>query len=154
MSGRPLRPLNRRSWQCESRTEYPIAKILQFPEVPLRKATTAAPAELSRAKILAFRANALSMPGPDARHPVYMSILFGDGHWQCEFFEGDRCTSLSKDVTLASTEALVHLVGRGAGLESLESRQALDRAIATGRGGVFLSLTPKQYLGLHIYRRT
>lgn len=82
-----------------------------------------------------------------------MSIHFGDGRWHCQFFEGDRRTSLARNVTLSSTEPLVQLVGRGGGLESLESRQTLDRAIATGRGGVFLSLTPKQYLGLHTYRR-
>jgi hypothetical protein len=40
---------------------------------------------------------------------------------------------------------MVELVRRGGGLPDLASRQALDMAIARGRGGVFLNLHPEQY---------
>jgi hypothetical protein len=47
----------------------------------------------------------------------------------------------------------VAFVDRGSGLSNLEGRQALDLAIATGRGGVFLSLTTDQYSQLQMHCR-
>jgi hypothetical protein len=55
---------------------------------------------------------------------------------------------LPRTLNLATAEAVAAFVGRGSGLSNLEGRQALDLAIATGRGGVFLSLTTDQYIQL------
>ena len=49
-------------------------------------------------------------------------------------------------VAAATDEAW--LVERGGGLPDLASRHALDQAIAKGRGGIFLNLTPDQYAQL------
>jgi hypothetical protein len=46
---------------------------------------------------------------------------------------------------LTDSDTLIGLVERGGGLPDLASRQALDQAIAKGRGGIFLDLTPEQY---------
>jgi hypothetical protein len=48
----------------------------------------------------------------------------------------------------ASAEKVIELVERGGGLTDQESRLMLNQAIATGRGGVFLMLTSKQYARL------
>jgi hypothetical protein len=45
---------------------------------------------------------------------------------------------------------VAQIVRRGSVLSSLESRQVLDRAIVTGRGGAFLSLTEGQCFTLSI----
>jgi hypothetical protein len=44
-----------------------------------------------------------------------------------------------------SPAKVIELVERGGGITDQESRLMLDQAIATGRGGVFLSLTEEQY---------
>jgi hypothetical protein len=45
-------------------------------------------------------------------------------------------TPLPSKLHFASAEKGIELVERGGELKDQESRQALDRAIATGRGGV------------------
>jgi hypothetical protein len=42
-------------------------------------------------------------------------------------------------------DKIVELVKRGGGLTNLESKQALERGLENGKGGVFLKLTPEQY---------
>jgi hypothetical protein len=78
---------------------------------------------------------------------VYISFQRRNG-WHCQFLEQDLKTSLPRKLHFASPDKVVELVERGAGLSNLESRQALDQAIETGRGGVFLSLTAEQYARL------
>ena len=80
-------------------------------------------------------------------HRIYLFFQFRNG-WQCQFLERDLKTSLPRKLTLASPDKLIGLVERGGGLPDLASRQALDQAIAKGRGGVFLNLTPDQYARL------
>jgi hypothetical protein len=48
-------------------------------------------------------------------------------------------------LVFADDGKIVELVKRGGGLTNLESKQALERAIENGKGGVFLKLTPEQY---------
>jgi hypothetical protein len=48
---------------------------------------------------------------------------------------------------------IVELVKRSGGLTNLESKQALERGIDSGRGGVFLKVTPEQYTKLQQHRR-
>jgi hypothetical protein len=81
------------------------------------------------------------------RRRVYLYFQFRQG-WQCQFLEADLKTSLPRKPVLADSEKLIGLVERGGGLPDLASRQALDQAIAKGRGGVFLDLTPEQYARL------
>jgi len=50
-----------------------------------------------------------------------------------------------RKLNLATSDKLIGLVERGGGLPDLASRQAIDQAIAKGRGGIFLNLTQKQY---------
>jgi hypothetical protein len=50
----------------------------------------------------------------------------------------------------ASADNVVQIVQRACGMSNLESRHALDQAIVTGRGDVFLSLTEDQYAKLRI----
>lgn len=82
----------------------------------------------------------------DRRH-VYLYFQFRQG-WQCQFLEADLKTSLPRTVTFTSPAKLIELVERGGGLPDLASRQALEHAIANGRGGVFLHLRPEQYARL------
>jgi hypothetical protein len=88
----------------------------------------------------------------NGRHRVYLYFQFRQG-WQCQFLEPDLKTSLPRKPVLADSEKLIGLVERGSGLPDLASRQALDQAIAKGRGGVFLELTPEQYARLQHHDR-
>lgn len=81
------------------------------------------------------------------RRRVYLFFQFRNG-WQCPFLEPDLKTSLPRKPVLTDSETLIGLVERGGGLPDLASHQALDQAIAKGRGGVFLDLTPDQYAQL------
>jgi hypothetical protein len=83
-----------------------------------------------------------------------MSFQFQSGRWWCQFLEDDLQTLLTRTLNLAKAEEVVALVDRGSGLSNLQSQQALDLAIATGRGGVFLSLTADQYIQLQKHRRS
>jgi hypothetical protein len=88
------------------------------------------------------------MSGQDRdRHRIYMSFMLR-GQWYCQFLEEDLQTPLPRKLRFVSPDKVVELVERGGGLSNLESRQALDQAIETGRGGVFLSLTEEQYAKL------
>jgi hypothetical protein len=128
-------------------------KLLTFPRIPSWKAASAVrSAELSHAKLLPFVAHPPSMPSPHARHRVYMSFQFRSS-WRCQFLEKDLRTVLPRMLNLATTEKLVALVERGGGLMNLESRQALNLAITTGRGSVFLALTAEQYAQLRKHCR-
>jgi hypothetical protein len=135
--------------------EQPSGKILAFPKFPLQKAsTTVRRSGLSLGKLLPFVAHASLLADQHARYRVYMSFQFYSNRWCCQFLEDDLQTLLPRIVNLATTEEVVALVDRGSGLSNLQSRQALDLAIATGRGGIFLSLTADQYNQLQKHRRS
>jgi hypothetical protein len=51
-------------------------------------------------------------------------------------------------LVFADDDKIVELVKRSGGLTNLESKQTLERGINSGRGGVFLKLTPDQYAKL------
>lgn len=95
-------------------------------------------------KFLFLFAYSESMAGRNERHGVYLFFQFRNGR-QCQFLEADLKTSLPRRPVLTDSPTLIGLVERGGGLPDLASRQALDQAIAKGRGGVFLALTPEQY---------
>jgi hypothetical protein len=68
--------------------------------------------------------------------------------WHCQFLEQDLKTALPRKLHFTSADKVIELVERGGGLTDQESRQMLNQAIATGRGGVFPSLTEEQYAKL------
>jgi hypothetical protein len=45
-------------------------------------------------------------------------------------------------------DKLLEMVKRGGGLANLEAKQAMDRGISDGKGGVFLKLNAEQYAKL------
>jgi hypothetical protein len=79
------------------------------------------------------------MANPTDRHRVYMSFMDRYG-WHCQFLEADLQTTLPRKLTFASPDKIVEMVERGGGFK--------DQGIATGRGGVYLSLTDEQYAKL------
>jgi len=76
-----------------------------------------------------------------------MSFQFRNG-WQCQFLEVDLKTPLPRKLHFISAAKVIELVELGGGITDQESRQMLDQAIVTGRGGVFLNLTAEQYAKL------
>jgi hypothetical protein len=77
-------------------------------------------------------------------HRVYMYFQFR-GDWQIQFLEADLRTPLPRTLTCTDPEKIRQLARRGEAWGDSESRQMLEHAIETGRGGVFLRLTPEQY---------
>ncbi len=55
---------------------------------------------------------------------------------------------LPRKLTFKSPGKILELARKGEAWGNLESRQALERAIADGRGGCYLRLTPEQYASL------
>jgi hypothetical protein len=80
-------------------------------------------------------------------HQVYM-YFFKCGGWQVQFLEADLKTSLPRKLTFTDPEKIRELARRGEAWGTSESRQILEHAIETGRGGVYLRLTPAQYARL------
>jgi hypothetical protein len=82
-----------------------------------------------------------------ANHTVYMTFFFRSG-WQVQFVEGNLQTPLPRTFTFADAEKIRELARRGEAWGTLEAKQALERGIENGRGGVYLRLTPGQYARL------
>jgi hypothetical protein len=80
-------------------------------------------------------------------HKVYMYFFKWDG-WQVQFTEADLKTPLARKLTFADPEKIRELARRGEASGDSESRQMLEHAIETGRGGIYLRLTPEQYAKL------
>jgi hypothetical protein len=68
--------------------------------------------------------------------------------WQVQFLESDLRTPLPRKLTFTDPDKIRELARRGEAWSDSESRQMLDHAIETGRGGVYLRLTPDQYARL------
>ena len=80
-------------------------------------------------------------------HRVYMSFFFHQG-WYVQFLEADLKTPLPRTFNFTDSEKIKELAKRGEAWGDSESRQMLEHAIETGRGGVYLRLTPEQYARL------
>ena len=85
------------------------------------------------------------------KHRVYMTFFLSSG-WYCQFLEEDCRTALPRKLTFKDVKKVVELAQRGGALMNLEARQAIDHAIANGRGGMWLELTEEQYQKLKIGR--
>jgi hypothetical protein len=68
--------------------------------------------------------------------------------WQVQFLEADLRTPLPRTLTFTDPDKIRELARRGEAWNDSESRQMLEHAIETGRGGVYLRLTPDQYARL------
>jgi hypothetical protein len=73
-----------------------------------------------------------------------MSFFLRAG-WYVSFLEPDLKTPLARTFNFADPEKIRDLARRGGALDTLESKQMMEQAIETGRGGLFLSLTEDQY---------
>jgi hypothetical protein len=80
-------------------------------------------------------------------HQVYMYFFLRSG-WQVQFLEPDLKTPLPRKLTFADPEKIRELARRREAWGTSEARQMLEHAIDTGRGGVYLRLTPAQYASL------
>jgi hypothetical protein len=82
-----------------------------------------------------------------SRRRIYMSFVLSK-RWSCQFLEEDLKTSLPRKLTLEDPAKLFEVAERGGYRMNLEGRQAIERAIETGRGGIWLELTEEQYRNL------
>jgi hypothetical protein len=80
-------------------------------------------------------------------HRVFMTFFYRKG-WQVQFMEADLETPLPRTFTFADAEKIRELARRGEAMGTLEARQSLEHAVETGRGGVYLKLTPAQHAKL------
>ena len=76
-------------------------------------------------------------------HRVFMTFFRRQG-WQVQFLEADLRTPLPRKLTFTDAEKIRELAKKGEAWGDSESRQMLEHAIETGRGGVYLRLTPDQ----------
>ena len=77
-------------------------------------------------------------------HRVYMSFQTQSG-WHCQFLEEDLKTPIPVRLNVVRLEKLFEIAERGGYRLNLEGRQAMQRAIDVGRGGIWLDLTEAQY---------
>jgi hypothetical protein len=70
------------------------------------------------------------------------------GMWHCQFLEADAKTVLPRKLNFADAAKIRELARRGEAWGDLESKQALEHGIETGRGGMWLRLTPEQHRAL------
>ena len=80
-------------------------------------------------------------------HQVYMYFFLRSG-WQVQFLLPDLKTPLPKKLTFADPEKIREMARRGEAWGTSEARQILEHAIETGRGGIYLRLTPEQFAKL------
>jgi len=83
-------------------------------------------------------------------HRICMSLVFTDG-WHCRFHAADICkTPISKMFSFHGKEKIYEMVRRGHGIATPEAFEALDQAVAVGRGQVWLELSDAQYQALRL----
>jgi hypothetical protein len=87
------------------------------------------------------------MANKESQHRVYMPFMDRRG-WHCQFLEADLQTPLPRRLHFVSPDKIIELVERAGGFKDQESRLMLEQGIATGRGGMFLSLSEEQYAKL------
>lgn len=77
-------------------------------------------------------------------HRVCMSFQTQSG-WRCQFLEGDLKTPIPVRLNLLRKERLFEIAERGGYQLNLEGRHALERAVETGRGGIWLEPSEEHY---------
>jgi hypothetical protein len=71
-------------------------------------------------------------------------MLVRDG-WYCQFLEHDLKTSLPRKLNFAGPHKITEMFDRFGAEKKLEDRQALEGAIAQGRGSIWLILSQEQH---------
>jgi hypothetical protein len=86
---------------------------------------------------------------PAKRHHIYFSFVRQTGGWYCRFHLDDLVkTPISRRFSFRDPRKIHAIVRRGHGLSQAETSETLDQAIAAGYGGIWLSLSEKQYEAL------
>jgi hypothetical protein len=80
-------------------------------------------------------------------HRIYMTFFRREG-WYVQFLEADLKTPLPRTFNFTDPEKIKELAKRGEAWGTSEARQMLELGIEQGRGGVYLHLTPDQYVKL------
>jgi hypothetical protein len=80
-------------------------------------------------------------------HRVYMFFMLHEG-WNCQFLKPDLKTPLPRKLTFNSLDKIREMHERFGADRKLEDKAALEYAINTGRGSIWLSLTQEQYAKL------
>ena len=82
-----------------------------------------------------------------AGHRVFLSFARQeDGWWFCRIHKDDLGkTPLSRLITFRDAAKVVEMARRGRGLTGIASRQALEEAVALGRGQIMLILDDTQF---------
>ncbi len=105
---------------------------------------------------LFLRSSSATAAGADIRagrrQRVYMSFVrAAAGGWHCRFHMDDLArTPISRRFVFRCQDKIAETARRGHGLTGLESRQALDEAVALGRGGIWLELDAAQLQTLNL----
>ena len=119
---RLLFPYNRSPWVESGRPQFACARAGRS----ARYAAFACPIPTIQASGDASRADS----------PTYVAFFLQRG-WYCQFLEEDCRTPLPRKLTFKDVKKVVELAERCGALTNLEARQAIDHAIATGRGGMW-----------------
>jgi hypothetical protein len=77
-----------------------------------------------------------------------MNFMLAGGAWHVAFLEAVCKTSLRRKLSFAIPEKILDMARRGGAELTSATRCDLETAIRTGRGGVWLNLTPDQYARL------
>jgi hypothetical protein len=77
-------------------------------------------------------------------HCIYMQFVLRDA-WQVSFLEADLMTPVSTTLTFADWNQIRELARNGKALGTPQAQQLFECAVAMGRGGTYLQLTPEQY---------
>jgi hypothetical protein len=77
---------------------------------------------------------------------VYMSFERMVG-WRVVFFDSTTQQRL-RVMNFQDEDKVVELAKRSGALANLEAKQAIEKGISNGKGGVFLKLSPEQYAKL------
>ena len=78
------------------------------------------------------------------RRRIYMCFSLR-GAWCVQFLEADLKTPLPRQLTFRDSAKIREMFDRFSDRKMLEDRNALDNAIESGRGGIYLNLTAEQY---------
>jgi hypothetical protein len=65
--------------------------------------------------------------------------------WHCQFLEPDLKTPIHRKLTFSSSDRVREMHERFGADRKLEDKAALEYAINTGRGSIWLNLTDEQY---------
>jgi hypothetical protein len=73
-----------------------------------------------------------------------MFFMLNQG-WHCQFLEPDLKTPIHRKLTFSSPDKVREMHERFGADRKLEDKAALEYAINTGRGSIWLNLTNEQY---------